>query len=87
VTNQQLLLTIGLPMILIFVGILLNERNGANLRADLKEMRGDIKDVRSEVREVRTELVSRIDRIDSDLANFYKVLGVLEGRVDELSKR
>jgi hypothetical protein len=79
-TIQQLLLSIGLPMLLVLIGILLNERNISNLRSDMKDMR---KELTGELKEVR----SRIDRIDSDLAHFFKVTGILEGRLDELSKR
>jgi hypothetical protein len=78
--DLQLFYQADLPVILILVGIILSECSRGRIR-------DEIKDVRGEVTASRRELATRIDRIAADLAAFYKITGVLEGRLDEISKK
>lgn len=79
-TNLQLLLSIGIPTFFVALGILLNHREVANLKVDMKE-RFDRTDARLDRIEVR------LDRIDGDLRNFHGTDKELEGRINEISAR
>lgn len=68
---------VAVPLIAILAGILLN-------RSDIKELRSD---VRGDIASLRSETLSRLDRIDADLRQFFAVSGKLEGRIDEIAKR
>lgn len=61
-TNAQLYLSIGIPSVLIFVGIILNQ-------VQLGEVN------------------RRLGVLESDLREFYRSIGKLEGRMDAVEKR
>jgi archaellum component FlaC len=75
-TNTQLLISVGLPMILVLVGILLGQKNVGEINGRLDRM-----DQRMD------KIESRLDRIDADLRQFFSITGRLEGRMDSLEKR
>ncbi len=72
-TTTQLMLSIGLPMLTILVGIFYSQKGIAELNSRIDRM------------ESRIEV--RLDRIDADLRQFFSITGRLEGRVDSLEKR
>ncbi len=75
--------TVGVPLIAILAGILLN-------RSDTKELRsyidGRFDKLRAELDAVRSEMRGRFDAVDAELRFFHGHTGKLEGRLDELSK-
>jgi hypothetical protein len=75
-TNMQLMLSIGLPMLTILVGIFLSQKGLADLSGRLDRM---------DDRFNRVE--GRLDRIDADLRQFFSITGRFEGRLDSLEKR
>lgn len=97
-TNLQLLLSIGIPSLLVLVNIAIGTwaikdlraemlANNKDVRGEVKEVRGEVKEIRGEMKDFRTEIIQRLDRIDADLRTFYSITGRLEGRLDTLEKR
>ena len=92
-TNTQLYLSIGLPILTVITGFLLNWRTLSSFRAEVNR-RFDGVDKRMDRTDARIDRVdARIDHVDTELAairnhltTFYSVTGVLQGRIDELSK-
>jgi len=66
-------ITLGVPVLAIFFGILLNQRGLGELKADLK---GDIH-----------RLESKIGRLQADLHEFKRELGRHEVRLDNLESK
>jgi hypothetical protein len=79
-TNTQLMLSIGLPMLTILVGIFYSQKGISELNQRIDRM-----DDRIEGRLTRIE--GRLDRIDADLRQFFSITGRLEGRMDAFEKR
>ncbi len=75
-TNTQLMLSIGLPMLTILIGIFLSQKGIADLNGRLDRMDSRI-----------DRIEGRLDRIDADLRQFFSITGRLEGRMDSLEKR
>lgn len=73
-------ITIGVPVLVILLGILLNQ-NG------LRDVRAEIKEARAEAKADTLNLVSRVDRIQADLLQFYQTLGKHEGIIETIAKR
>jgi hypothetical protein len=71
-TNRQLVLTIGIPSLLILVGMLLN-----NSRSNTLEGRID---------RLGTELNARMDRMQADLSQFYQTLGRHDAEIINLKE-
>jgi hypothetical protein len=71
---------VGLPLVVILAGILLN-------RAEVRELRGEMKDLRGEIRELRSEMNSRFNAVDAELRYFHGYAGKLEGRIEAMEKR
>lgn len=66
-------ITLGVPVLAIFFGILLNQRGLGELRSDLK----------SDINRVE----SKIDRLQSDLHDFNRELGRHDVRLDNLESK
>jgi predicted amino acid-binding ACT domain protein len=73
VTNIQLYLAIGIPSLLVLVGIVLNQMTISSLRADMKDG--------------LSGLGQRIAVIEADLRQFYRSIWKIEGRLDAIEKR
>ena len=78
-TNIQLYLSIGLPILTVLIGFILNWRMLANFRPEVNQRFDDVN--------------RRVDHVDAELSTirqhlltFYSITGVLQGRLDELSK-
>ncbi len=71
-------------ILLILAGILFS-------RQDVKELRLEVSSLRSELGRVqadlRSELGGKIDRLQADLAQFYRSLGQHDVRIENLEKR
>ena len=76
--------TIGIPTLVILLGILLNRRDLLDFKADIK---ADLNRRFDEVDRKFDGVHRRLDRIDDDLKDFHHVTGNLEGRIDEVSRR
>jgi peptidoglycan hydrolase CwlO-like protein len=68
----------------IFAGILLNNKNANEMKADFQR---EISRLDSKIDKVSASLHERLNVIDSDLRQFYHLNGKLEGRVDAMEKR
>ena len=79
--------TVGLPLIAILAGILLNRSDVKDLRGEIKGVLAEIKDVRAEIKELRGEMNARFNAVDAELRYFHGTTGKLDGRVEALEKR
>jgi hypothetical protein len=70
--NVQLYIAVGLPTVMVLVGIFLNQRSFDRLESSL----GGRMD----------RLEARLDRIEADLREFYRTLGQHDARLDNLEK-
>ncbi len=72
-------LTIGLPILAILAGILLNRQDVSGLRTEVNGLRNDLhseinglrNDLHSETNSLRSEMNSRFDSIQRDMREFY----------------
>ncbi len=87
-------LIVGLPMVMILAGILLNRSDAKDLRSEMKDVRSEMKDVRSEMKDVRqeasvrhSEVLARFNVLEADMRQFYHLTGKLEARMDAMEKR
>jgi len=71
--NVQLYIAVGLPTVMVLVGIFLNQRSFDRLESSL----GGRMD----------RLEVRLDRIEADLREFYRTLGQHDARLDNMEKR
>jgi len=71
--NVQLYIAVGLPTVMVLVGIFLNQRSFDRLESSL----GGRMD----------RLEARLDRIEADLREFYRTLGQHDARLDNMEKR
>jgi hypothetical protein len=79
-------ITVGVPVLAILLGILLNQRGleRLDLRIDKLDMRIDKLDAKMESRFVHME--GRIDRIQADMAQFYLILGEHGAKIENMQK-
>jgi hypothetical protein len=93
-TNLQLLLSIGIPCLLILLSIFQNNirftalekrMEGMDKRAD--GIDGRFTKLENELRDFRAEHHRDLMGLHADLKEFYGMTTKLEGRVDEISKR
>lgn len=73
-------ITIGVPVLAILFGILLNQRGLDRLEARIEK-------IASEAKADNLNLISRIDRISDDQKQFYQILGKHEGIIETIAKR
>ncbi len=76
-TNLQLLLTIGIPSVLVVLGWMHQNTRLNDLRTDLK----------ADVCSLRAEMNQGFRAMNEQFMHFHNVTGCLEGRVDEIAKR
>jgi hypothetical protein len=78
----------SVPFVLIFLtilaGILLNNKGLSDLKAELK---ADIAELKAEFRSEISRIDARLNAMQSDLKQFYVVMGKLEVRLDAIEKR
>jgi len=95
-------ITLGIPVLAIFFGILLNQRGLAELKADVKSdistLKSDMTELKSDLKSDMTELKSnlksdinrlesKIDRVQADLIQFNRELGRHDARLDNLESK
>jgi hypothetical protein len=90
-TNLQLLLTIGIPSLLVLVNIAVGTWAIKELRSEMRDLRSETlandERLRSEMREFRYEMLQRLDRVDADLRTFHSITGKLDGRLEAIERR
>ncbi len=87
-TNLQLLLTIGIPSVLVVLGWMHQNTRISDLRSDVKSDISSLRaELKSEVSSLRTEMNKGFGAINEQFMHFHNVTGRLEGRVDEIAKR
>jgi hypothetical protein len=78
----------SVPFVLIFLtilaGILLNNKGLSDLKAELK---ADNAELKAELKADIARIDARLNSMQSDLNQFYVVMGKLEGRLDAIEKR
>lgn len=73
-------ITVGVPVLAILFGILLNQRG-------LEKLDSRIDKLETKVETRLTHMESRIDRIQSDLAQFFRILGEHGAKIENMEKR
>jgi hypothetical protein len=73
-------ITVGVPVLAILFGILLNQRG-------LEKLDSRIDKLETKVEMRLTHMESRIDRIQSDLAQFFRILGEHGAKIENMEKR
>jgi hypothetical protein len=79
-------ITVGVPVLVILLGILLNQRGleRLDLRIDKLEANIDSRFAHVESRFVHME--GRIDRVQADMAQFYRILGEHGAKIENMQK-
>ena len=87
-TNLQLVLTIGIPSLLILVGMFLNNSRSNTLddHIDTLESRMDRMgaELNARIDRLGSELNARMDRMQADLSQFYQTLGRHDAEITNL---
>ena len=73
-------ITVGVPVLAILFGILLNQRG-------LEKLDSRIDKLETKVETRLTHMEGRIDRIQSDLAQFFRILGEHGAKIENMEKR
>lgn len=73
-------ITIGIPVLAILFGILLNQHG-------IERVQGDISNLRAEMNTKFAKTDGRIDRVQADLAQFYQMLGQHDAKIKGLERR
>lgn len=96
--NIQFYIAVAIPSVLVILSwIQANSRSG-DLKESINRQHSELKDSmknqfdnvdrRFQAIDHQFESVNkRLDRIDDDLKHFHNVTGVLEGRIDEISRK
>jgi hypothetical protein len=83
-------LTVGIPVFVILLGILLNQRGLDRLEARLdgriNGLDGRINGFEGRLDRMQSELSARLDRMQADLSMFYRILGEHGADIDHLKK-
>jgi septal ring factor EnvC (AmiA/AmiB activator) len=77
-------ITLGIPVLAIFFGILLNQRGLAEFKADVKS---DMTELKSNLKSDINRLESKIDHVQADLLQFNRDLGRHDFRLDNLESK
>ena len=83
-TNLQLLLTIGIPSLLVILSWISGSKRMERIEATMDANFGKV-DSKMDRNFARVD--DRLDRIDADLRQFYHLTGKLEGRIESLEKQ
>ncbi len=86
---------VGIPLVVILAGILFNNNNAKELRAEMKDFRSEMRtemkefraEMKSDMRELRSEMRTRFDLVDAELRYFHGTVGKLDARMDAVEKR
>ena len=78
------LVNVGLPILAILAGVLLNRAEVKELRS---EMRSEFKELRNEMNSRFNAVDARFNAVDAELRYFHGYAGKLEGRIDSIEKR
>ena len=79
---------VGVPLIAILAGILLNRQDISSLRNELRSEIGSVRsDVRSDISSLRSEMNSRFDSIQRDMREFYGEQSRHEVRISALEQQ
>lgn len=85
---------VGVPLIAILAGILLNRQDVNNLRAevraDISSLRAELQahtgSLRNDINSLRADMVSLRDEMHREFREFYRTLGQHDARIDALEK-
>ena len=75
---------VGIPLLAILAGILLNRSDAAAIRAALQN---ESNGVREDARTRHAQLLARFNVLGSDMRQFYHLTGKLEARMDSIEKQ
>ncbi len=97
-SNMQFYIAVAIPSILVVLSWIQSNSRANDLKESLQRQHNDLRasmdrqfeqvDRQFEQVDRRFEQINhRLDRIDDDLKHFHNVTGVLEGRIDEVSRK
>jgi hypothetical protein len=83
-------LTVGIPVFVILLGILLNQRGLDRLEARLdgriNGLEGRMNGFESRLDRMQSDITARLDRMQADLSMFYRILGEHGADINHLKK-
>ena len=83
-------LTVGIPVFVILLGILLNQRGLDRLEARLdgriNGLEGRMNGFEGRLERMQSDITARLDRMQADLSMFYRTLGEHGADIDHLKK-
>ncbi|HEX4651681.1 MAG TPA: hypothetical protein VH250_09290 [Granulicella sp.] len=83
-------LTVGIPVFVILLGILLNQRGLDRLEARLdgriNGLEGRMNGFESRLDRMQSDITARLDRMQADLSMFYRTLGQHDADIEHLKK-
>ncbi len=82
-TNLQLVLTIGIPSLLILVGMFLNNSRSNTLEGRIDRLGTELN---ARIDRMGSELNARMDRMQADLSQFYQTLGRHDAEITNLKE-
>lgn len=80
-------ITVGVPVLAILFGILMNQRGIDKLDERINKLDGRIDKLEAKMDARFVHMEVRIDRIQADLAQFYRILGEHGARIGNIEKR
>ena len=86
-TGMHDVIIVGLPLLMILAGILMNRSDAKDLRSEMKDVRSEMKDLRQEAIGRHSEVLARFNVLEADMRQFYHLTGKLEARMDSFEKR
>jgi hypothetical protein len=76
-------LAVGIPMVVIIAGILLNRQDASALRSEMAALRTEL---RGDINGLRAEMNSRFDSVQRDMREFYGEQSRHEVRITALEQ-
>jgi hypothetical protein len=79
-------ITVGVPVLVILLGILLTQRGLERLDLRIDKLEANIDSSFAHVESRFVHMEGRIDRVQADMAQFYRILGEHGAKIENMQK-